>query len=165
MMLQKCNILPVLLAIFCFSLVTGCQSETHPETARNEPSHEQPATGDLREPTAVGELPSFLGDFPAEVGRIYQEVSKHTDLIDKMPCYCGCGESVGHRSNLDCFIHRHTKDQMVWDSHATTCGVCLEIADEAIQMKKDGKSDKEIRKIIDQKYAEGYAEPTPTPEP
>lgn len=160
-MFQKMKLfLSVCLLLFSFSLVTGCQSETHQETGQNE-LHQ--ATGDIRETTDRNQLPLFLESYSAEVTRIYQEVPKHSDLLANMPCFCGCGQSVGHRNNLDCFIHQQSNDQITWDSHATTCGVCLEIADESIQMKESGKSDKEIREVIDQKYGKGYAEPTPTP--
>jgi hypothetical protein len=150
----------VLLFLFGLSFAAGCQPDPHQEAGPGESSH---ITGDVRETTAPHELPSFLRDYPAEVAQTYQEVSKHHDLLAKIPCYCGCGQSVGHRNNLDCFIHQQSNDQITWDSHATTCGVCLEIAKESIQMKKSGTSDQKIRESIDQKYGNGFAEPTPTP--
>lgn len=152
--------LSVFLCLFFLFFAAGCQTQTHEETAENEQLH---LTGDIRETTVYNQLPSFLGDYPSEVTRIYQEVPKHSDLLAHMPCFCGCGQSVGHQNNLDCFIHQQSNDNITWDSHATTCGVCLDIADESIQMKKSGKSEKEIREVIDQKYGQGYAEPTPTP--
>ncbi|WP_426470434.1 PCYCGC motif-containing (lipo)protein, partial [Salmonella enterica] len=60
--------------------------------------------------------------------------------------------------------YKNLKDgAIVWDDHATKCGVCLEIAATSIQDYKAGKSIKEIRKKIDEAYKNGYAEPTPTP--
>ena len=83
-----------------------------------------------------------------------------------MPCYCGCGESAGHKSNLNCFIQEKREDgSIVWDDHGTRCLVCLEIAVQSAQLHKEGKSLKEIRQFIDDTYKEGYAKPTPTDMP
>jgi hypothetical protein len=41
----------------------------------------------------------------------------------------------------------------------------MEIAVESAKMKKEGKSDKEIRTYIDNTYKNGYATPTDTPMP
>ena len=89
-----------------------------------------------------------------------------TDIIKWMPCYCGCGESAGHGSNLNCFIDEIREDgSVVWDDHGTRCQVCLEIAVQSVKMTQEGKSLKEIREFIDENYKEGYAEPTDTPMP
>jgi hypothetical protein len=95
----------VLLFLFGLSFAAGCQPDPHQEAGPGESSH---VTGDVRETTAPHELPSFLRDYPAEVAQTYQEVSKHRDLLAKIPCFCGCGQSVGHRNNLDCFIHQQS---------------------------------------------------------
>lgn len=87
-------------------------------------------------------------------------------LLNSMPCYCGCGDSAGHQSNLNCFVAEIEEDgAVVWDDHGTRCGVCLHIAVEASKLKREGMSDIDIRNAIDEKYEEGYAEPTPTPMP
>jgi len=94
---------------------------------------------------------------------VYQAAGLSTDILKWMPCYCGCGESVGHKSNLNCFIKEVKSDgAIVWDDHGTRCGVCLQIAANSIRMTQDGKSLKEIRTIIDETYAEGFAKPTKT---
>ncbi|UQD51001.1 hypothetical protein C0971_02335 [Bacillus methanolicus] len=51
---------------------------------------------------------------------------------------------------------------MFWDDHGTRCGVCLKTAAETITMKQKGKSIKEIRNYIDEKYKNGYAKPAKT---
>lgn len=124
-------------------------------------------SGDVQELTAnPGILPSFLKGQHENIVLVYRAVSEYTELLDGMPCYCGCGDSAGHRSNRDCFIHEVKEDgSLVWDDHGTKCNVCLEIAVESIQMQQDGKSAGEIRTFIDDKYREGYAKPTDTPLP
>ena len=125
------------------------------------------SNGDLQEVTAsVDVLPSFLDDKPEEMRLVYQVAGTATEVIEWMPCYCGCGESAGHGSNKNCFIDEIRKDgSVIWDDHSTRCQVCLETAVESVMMTQDGKSLTEIRTIIDERYKEGFAEPTDTPMP
>ncbi|WP_164491616.1 PCYCGC motif-containing (lipo)protein [Staphylospora marina] len=147
--------------------LTGCAAEPDSGHTSEHHSSTEHVAGDLREETgSVRELPSFLSGADPWVVQVYQTAAENASLLDHIPCYCGCGQSVGHRSNRDCFVHEIKSDgNIVWDSHGTKCGTCLEIAEEAAALKKQGKSVKEIREYIDQKYKEGYAPPTPTPMP
>lgn len=153
-------------AVLVVSLA-GCSSTP----AANQPKESQPATehaaGDLRETTKnVNQLPSFINGLDPMVSQVYQVAAQNASLLEWIPCYCGCGQSAGHKSNRDCFIQEIKKDgTVVWDSHGTKCGTCLEIAAESAALKKQGKSTLEIRKYIDNKYKEGFAKPTPTPMP
>ncbi len=124
-------------------------------------------SGDLQELTASAqELPNFLASQTEDIRLVYQVAGQATDILQWIPCYCGCGESAGHRSNLNCFIAETREDgSIVWDDHGTRCLVCLEIAVESVQMYKEGKTLKEIREAIDSKYSDGYAAPTPTEMP
>lgn len=139
-------------------------ADTHAEAGHKE----QLANGDLQEVTASADvLPSFLDDKPEDMRLIYQVAGKATDILEYMPCYCGCGESAGHGSNMNCFLDEVREDgSVVWDDHGTRCEVCLEIAVKSVQMKQEGKSMKEIRDAIDTEYGKGgYAKPTDTPMP
>ncbi|PRZ14325.1 uncharacterized protein with PCYCGC motif [Laceyella sacchari] len=142
-------------------------AQSHDSTSHANHGGQQHVAGDVRELTAgVTVLPSFVKGLDPKVGQIYQIAAANADVLKSMPCYCGCGESVGHKSNLDCFIHEMKPNgQVVWDSHGTKCGTCLDIAAESAMLKQEGKSLKEIRQIIDSKYKDGYAAPTPTPMP
>lgn len=124
-------------------------------------------SGDIQELTAsADELPTFLDSQNEDIRLVYQVAGQATDILQWIPCYCGCGESAGHRSNLNCFIAETREDgSILWDDHGTRCLVCLEIAVESVQMAQQGKSIKEIREAIDTKYKEGYAAPTPTDMP
>ncbi|WP_042350157.1 PCYCGC domain-containing protein [Bacillus massiliogorillae] len=141
---------------------TGNQEQTE-----NHDHTQHAANGDLQEETkSIETLPSFLKDKPEEMSTVYAAVAKNRKLLESMPCYCGCGESAGHKDNYDCFIFENKTDgSIVWDDHATRCKVCLEIAAESVVLYNNGKSAKEIRDIIDSKYKEGYLKPTPTPKP
>lgn len=128
---------------------------------------EHAPNGDLWETTASrDELPTFLNEYSENIQIIYQAAGKSMELLQWIPCYCGCGDHAGHRSSLNCFVKQVNQNgSVVWDDHGTRCNVCLEIAAEAIEMKQDGKTVKEIRQYIDEKYKEGYANPTDTPMP
>lgn len=124
--------------------------------------------GDLRESTvSVDRLPGFLDKQRTEVQQIYRLAAHHAELLQWIPCYCGCGDSAGHRSNRDCFVNDIREDgSILWDDHGTRCAVCLEIAVHSAQMNAKGLSPAEIRAAIDQTYSDSrYAPPTPTPLP
>src|SRR5699024_9899740 len=95
---------------------------------------------------------------------LYLAVAQHQDLLQQIPCYCGCGESADHTSNYDCFTHDNSQKAVTWDNHAITCQACLDIAAKSISKSIDGIPVQDIRKDIDQEYKEDYADPTPTPE-
>lgn len=162
----------VALAISLSLIVLGaCSNNTDESNEVSTPlkeeehsSHTSSKSGDIREETtSVDVLPEFLNDKPEEMQNVYTAVAKNKELLENIPCYCGCGESVGHKNNYDCFIYENKENgKVVWDDHGTKCGVCLEIAAQSIAEYSEGKSVKEIRKTIDEKYKEGYAKPTPT---
>ncbi|MGJ3205350.1 PCYCGC motif-containing (lipo)protein [Geobacillus thermoleovorans] len=143
-------------------LLSGCADGNSQEQSHSHIT--KTATGDIRETTkSIEHLPSFLSAFEEEMAVLYQQAAEHRELLENIPCYCGCGQSAGHKNNYDCFVYENKKDgSVVWDDHATKCGVCLDIAAESIAAYDQGKSIKDIRHMIDEKYKEGYAEPTPT---
>ena len=42
-----------------------------------------------------------------EVARSYQVAKDIPEVLEHMPCYCGCYGSSGHRNNLDCYTDNH----------------------------------------------------------
>ncbi|WP_429902800.1 PCYCGC motif-containing (lipo)protein [Geobacillus stearothermophilus] len=143
-------------------LLSGCADGNSQEQSHSHIT--KTATGDIRETTkSIEHLPNFLSAFEEEMAVLYQQAAEHRELLENIPCYCGCGQSAGHKNNYDCFVYETKQDgSVVWDDHATKCGVCLEIAAESIAAYDQGKSIKDIRHMNDEKYKEGYAEPTPT---
>jgi hypothetical protein len=143
-------------------LLSGCADDSSQEQSHSHIT--KTANGDIRETTkSIEHLPSFLSVFEEDMAVLYQQAAEHRELLENIPCYCGCGEAAGHKNNYDCFVYENKQDgSIVWDDHGTKCGVCLEIAAESIAAYEAGKSVKDIRHMIDEKYKEGYAEPTPT---
>lgn len=123
--------------------------------------------GDIQEITASKDvLPTFLDKADQQIKFAYIKAAQNNELLQSMPCYCGCGVSAGHDHNMHCFIKEVKEDgTVVWDDHGTRCDTCMNIAVESAALKEQGKTTKEIRTYIDNKYKEGYAKPTPTPMP
>ena len=63
-----------------------------------------------------------------------------------MPCFCGC-ERGGHNGNDDCFVKARNAhgDVTEWEPHGLDCAVCLDVANEAMQMTRSGASVTDIR--------------------
>ena len=157
------------LLLICIStlLIAGCSSKEDVHEGHDEGHQAHAPNGDLQEQTASSDiLPSFLDKQTDEMKLVYQAAGKGHEILEWMPCYCGCGESAGHTSNKNCFIEKVNEDgSIVWDDHGTRCQVCVEIAVKSIQMTQEGKSLMEIREFIDDTYKEGFASPTDTPMP
>jgi hypothetical protein len=152
---KKIALLPsILLAI------TACSNQME------HPTH-QLANGDLQETTkSISVIPSFLTDKSKQIQQVYGLAAENTELLQWIPCYCGCGGSAGHTSSQNCFVKEIEQDgAVIWDDHGTRCGVCMEIAVYSVKLKQEGKSVKEIRDYIDNKYQKGYGKPTDTPLP
>ncbi len=64
-------------------------------------------------------LPSFAYDqsAPKNAPKAYQFAIDRPDLLSQVPCYCGCGQDAGHKSNLDCFIKERNGDKVLFDRH------------------------------------------------
>lgn len=154
-------------------ILAACSSSNDKQSTNDEHREESqavsrnPLSGDLQELTASAEeLPKFLDSKSEDIRLVYEVSGQATDVLEWIPCYCGCGESAGHRNALNCFIAETREDgSVVWDDHGTRCPVCLDIAVESVQMHIDGKPLKEIRETIDTKYEKGYATPTETEMP
>jgi hypothetical protein len=65
--------------------------------------------------------PEFVLEAGDEVRRLYEFQVENGDLMRFMPCFCGCGQSAGHRNNRDCYIRRVNPDgSVVFDEMAPT---------------------------------------------
>ncbi|NOU88657.1 hypothetical protein GC102_23305 [Paenibacillus sp. LMG 31460] len=163
---MKHSVKKMMIVLSMAAVLTACGSQKV-TSDKDHSDHQEHASGDLQEKTAsVNVLPTFLKGQTEQIRIVYEASGQATDILKWIPCYCGCGESAGHTSNMDCFVKEINKDgSVVWDDHGTRCGVCLQIAVQSIKMKQDGKSLKEIRETIDNTYKKDYSSPTKTPMP
>jgi hypothetical protein len=107
---------------------------------------------------AGGELPAFARASSATLAG-YQSAVANQDLFMKMPCYCGCGmHTTAHHNLKECFI----KPDGTYESHASACQTCVNIATDVMTLKGQGLSAKDIRQNVDAKYSK-YGPSTDTP--
>lgn len=45
--------------------------------------------------------------FTGKVREAYRIAREVPELLERMPCYCGCYVGNQHRNNLDCYVDRH----------------------------------------------------------
>jgi hypothetical protein len=65
--------------------------------------------------------PDYVLAAPPEVKELYEFQVTHGELMRYMPCFCGCGDFAGHRSNRDCYVRRVNADgSVVFDDMAPT---------------------------------------------
>jgi hypothetical protein len=81
-------------------------------------------------PRKAGKLPDFAVT-NAMTLKAYTYATEHPEVLEQIPCYCGCGQhgSVAsggkpHKSVRDCFI----SDNGTYDDHASFCDTCVGIA-------------------------------------
>lgn len=118
-------VLLVLILVFAFASA-GCSSPDYPG-----------AFGGEKRPTMSP------GHFIGKTGRAYKAAKENPDLLDKIYCYCKCQDNFGHKSLLTCFV----------DRHGSQCGICMDEALMASDLRKKGYGDKEIVEKINAKFS------------
>ena len=102
----------------------------------------------------------------AVIERVYEFAARHPEVLQYVPCYCGC-ERDGHNGNHDCFVRSRASNGRVaeWDTHGIGCTICVDVARDAMTMHEAGATAAQIRTAIDGKYGGRYPSSTPTPRP
>lgn len=160
---------PAAVALFALLLVSG------PAFAACSDAHSTPAGGGWTTamPTMEGTVPTVDSaaavwasrpDYVrgnAQTEEAYQFALQHPQIVQWMPCYCGC-QGMGHGSNLDCYYKQgQPGDQAAYEEHASFCDICVKITLKTKQLDAQGASLREIRQVIDQTFG-GSAPGTPT---
>jgi hypothetical protein len=115
--------------------------------------------------TAWGARPDYVKALPAEGQAAYAFALARPDVLQWLPCYCGCA-GIPHRSNLDCyFVRREVKSTFAYEEHASFCDICVKIANQASQLLQEGKTMVQIRDAVDSTFGGGAAPGTDTPLP
>ncbi len=99
------------------------------------------------------QLAAFVKDAPATVKEAYAYAVANPREMEKYPCYCGCG-NMEHTSNRSCYIKEMTENSITFDDHALGCGICVDITQDVMRLKTEGKSSPEIRRYIDAQYSQ-----------
>lgn len=121
-------------------------------------SHVHMVGSETWETTASAEeLPQFLDNHTDLTRSLYGEVIEHAHHLSGLPCYCGCMEGTDidepHDSLLRCYLIEQLDDGSVtWTDHSTTCGICKQELQLAVEMSDSGNSLEEIKAAIDQQF-------------
>ena len=98
-------------------------------------------------------MPAEVHAAPVTVQEAYQFNVANPDVMNDIPCYCGCGD-IGHTSNYDCYVSNvDEKGNITFDNHALGCSICVDITQDVMRKLKDGKSPLEARAYIDTTYS------------
>jgi Protein of unknown function with PCYCGC motif len=93
--------------------------------------------------------PDYVRALPAEWQAAYAFALASPEVLQWLPCYCGCG-GMGHRSNLDCFFQRReAQAEVVYEEHGSYCDICVDTANMAASMLREGKTMIQIRAAVD----------------
>jgi hypothetical protein len=99
------------------------------------------------------EMPAEVQSAPMSVQAAYQFNAANPDIMDDIPCYCGCGD-IGHTSNYDCYVSDvDASGKITFDNHALGCSICVDITQDVMRMLRDGKSPQDARVYIDVTYS------------
>ncbi|HEX6304453.1 MAG TPA: PCYCGC motif-containing (lipo)protein [Anaerolineales bacterium] len=102
---------------------------------------------------ALSEMPPEVQSAPVVVQEAYQFAAANPEVLEAIPCYCGCG-AMGHTSNYSCyFTGESAGDGLAFDPHALGCSICVDITQDSMRLLQQGKSMSEIRAYIDGTYA------------
>jgi len=98
-------------------------------------------------------MPAEVQSAAAVTQQAYQFAVANPDVLQHLPCYCGCG-GMGHTSNYSCFVKNvDAKGLVNFDSHALGCSICVDIAQDAMRLSKRGQRPQEIAAYVQKTYS------------
>jgi hypothetical protein len=99
-------------------------------------------------------MPAEVKAAPVTVQQAYQFAAANPDVMQHIPCYCGCG-AMGHTSNYACYVDDvDANGTITYDTHALGCSICVDITQDTMRLIKQGKAIPEIKLYIDQTYSQ-----------
>lgn len=102
---------------------------------------------------SMDHMPAEVQSAPVIVQEAYQFAAANPDIMENIPCYCGCG-NIGHASNYACYVsHVDDNGQITFDNHALGCSICVDITQDVMRMLREGKSLQDTRINIDATYS------------
>lgn len=135
-------LLPVLLT----TAISACSTQGKPDGLHMMP---------------LDQMPAEVQSAPVTVQTAYRFNAANPDIMQDIPCYCGCG-GIGHTSNYDCYVSDvDGSGEIVFDNHALGCSICVDITQDVMRMLRDGKSPQEARAYIDATYSRYGPSTTP----
>lgn len=159
-------LLALAFGLFVAPAVTGCAGDAAAPTWTDQPVATM--TGTTSGPGAAGMQAAWAARpgyvrADARTEEAYAYAMASADVLQWMPCYCGCG-AMGHGSNADCFFKPTMAglSSLTFEEHASYCDVCVDTALMVKQMRGEGQSLRAIRDAVDAQFGSGGAPGTPT---
>ena len=114
----------------------------------------QSQSGDIHlNMASMDHMPAEVQAAPVSVQEAYQFSVANPDVMENIPCYCGCG-NIGHESNYACYVADvGANGTIIFDNHALGCSICVDITQDVMRMLREGKSPLEARAYIDATYS------------
>jgi hypothetical protein len=101
----------------------------------------------------MDEMPEEVKNAPVVVQQAYQFNVANPEMMKQIPCYCGCG-AMGHTSNYSCYVAgADANGKIEFDTHALGCSICVDITQDAMRLRQQGKTIPEIKAYVDQNYS------------
>ena len=101
----------------------------------------------------LDQMPMDVQSAPVAVQEAYQFNTANPNIMQDIPCYCGCGD-IGHTSNYDCYVSDlDANGNITFDNHALGCSICVDITQDVMRMLNDGKSPQDARAYVDATYS------------
>ena len=101
----------------------------------------------------MDQMPMDVQSAPVAVQEAYQFNVANPNIMQDIPCYCGCGD-IGHTSNYDCYVSDvDASGKITFDNHALGCSICVDITQDVMRMLRDGKTPQDARAYIDATYS------------
>ncbi len=97
-------------------------------------------------------MPPAVTRAPQPVREAYRFAVANPEVLSQLPCYCGCG-GMGHTSNYACYVKVMPDGARLFDNHALGCSICVDIALDAMRLRKKGSSIPEIRFYVETVYS------------
>jgi hypothetical protein len=130
------------LAVSIMALAAGCSSQGR-----------QGAASEMKM-APLASMPADVQQAPVSVQQAYQFAAANMEILQQIPCYCGCG-AMGHSSNYACYVSGQNADgTLAFDAHALGCSICVDITQDSMRLLGQGKSAPEIRSYVDSSYAQ-----------
>lgn len=149
-----CGTLAILVLALSGGVVAACDGggaaamPTMTPVAATAPTY-APAADPAAIEAAWAGRPDYVRHAHPMVEEAYRYALERPDVIQWMPCYCGC-EALQHRSNLDCFFRsRMAGGAVAFEEHGSYCGICVETALLAKKRMAEGRSLADIRAEVD----------------
>ena len=107
------KVLATSIALLLF-MTTGC-SQTNEEN--HSEGHQQAAAPVIKYTMGSNDWTALEAYSPEDsMKEAYQFAVDHPEVLNYMPCYCGCYEEDGHTSNTHCFVDRVEDNVAILDN-------------------------------------------------